>query len=1316
VVCVLAAAGGLEPLEAFFRNVPQTAGAAFLVLHHPGSQDPPREPAERLGALPAGAAREGDPVGPGRALWLEPGMALGWDGDRLRVVRQLPAQSHLLPGDILFDSAAACLGERAVGVVLSGAGWDGTAGLRAILDRGGRALVQSPATALHDSMPRHAIDAGVVDWVLPAGELPGKILEGSGAPLLPAQEDAAAALQTICATLALRTGNDFSRYKPATLQRRIQRRMQVTGTATFQDYLARLEQAPEETGLLMKDLLISVTEFFRDPDSFDSLVAHLGPELIRGGAGRDPLRVWVPGCASGEEAYSVAILLKEHLEASGSSRRVQIFATDIDTAALMQARAGRYSERAMRNVSPQRRSRFFAPDGAFHRVGKDLRDMCMFSIQNILRDPPFSSLHVISCRNVFIYLQPELQRKLVPLFHFALKPGGLLFLGSSEGLASRIELFEPLDKACRIFRRKEVHPRPPLDFPVGGHSLQPFGLRSAQELPGGTPAFTANGLFERMLLEDYVPASAIVNEQGDVLFCAGRIGRFLHPALGAPSNNLLQSTTGSLRRELRGLLARASGDPGRSAQSVLRHDSGQGEETLRISVRPMPGLERESGLFALVIQNDALGAAPIGDLPGPGEAHHSLLDQMDLELRAARAELQSAVEDLGSTNEELRAANEELQSSNEELQTSQEELQSVNEELTTTNAELHQKVRDLSRSEERFRSLFRNMVNGFAHCRMRFDGDRPADFLYLSVNAAFATQTGLGDVTGKWATEAIPGIREADPGLFEIYGRVARTGIPERFEIHVAALGDWYDISVYCPGPDEFVAVFEVVTQRKLAEAALRESEERLKLAMEKSHTGGWEFDLADHRAYRTEEHARIFGYDPSDAEWSFDSFFAHVVPEDRERVGRIIGEAIAVLDDWSLECRIRRADGGIRWIWLAGGPQGQVAGKPTRMAGIVQDITDRKQAELEVRALEAQVDHLQRLESIGRLAGGVSHDMNNVLAAIMAVGSTLLVRHAGDPVLVKEAETLLSAATRGRDLVKVLRDFSRKELESAAELDLNQLARQEADLLEHTTLKQLVVELDLDPDLPRVYGEASAIANALMNLCLNARDAMPNGGRLTLSTRSLGQGFVELAVQDQGDGMTPEVLAQAMEPFFTTKPVGKGTGLGLSLVYGTMKAHGGTLDLQSRPGQGTRVSLVFPPVVRAPGVLREGQAVPATPVQSLRILLVDDEELIRRTVTPILQVLGHTVHPAAGGLEALQRLEAGLEPDLVILDLNMPELDGSETFSRLRRIRPELPVVFATGYVDERIPAILSRFPKVRILKKPFTIAEIQDVLRGWF
>jgi len=379
-------------------------------------------------------------------------------------------------------------------------------------------------------------------------------------------------------------------------------------------------------------------------------------------------------------------------------------------------------------------------------------------------------------------------------------------------------------------------------------------------------------------------------------------------------------------------------------------------------------------------------------------------------------------------------------------------------------------------------------------------------------------------------------------------------------------------------------------------------------------------------------------------------------------------------------------------------------------------DLTARHAAEAERQDLERELGHLQRLESLGRLAGGVSHDMNNVLGAIMAVASILKERHEDNHSIVANAEILLQAAIRGRDLVKGLRDFSRKELESATELDLNELANREADLLDRTTLKKVDIALDLCAPLPPVLGDASAISNALMNLCVNACDAMPHGGRLTLITSRLGENFVELAVQDTGEGMSSEVQARALEPFFTTKPLGRGTGLGLSQVYGTMKAHGGTLDIKSRVGKGTRVALVFPVSASAPA----GSPSPAPPSfpaprRRLDILVVDDEELMRCTIELLLRNLEHRVQVATGGLEALRRLEVGMPTDLVLLDVNMPGLDGVETLNRIQMLRPGLPVILTTGYVDERIPGLLQRFPNLRLLCKPFGLPELRQALEPW-
>ena len=378
-------------------------------------------------------------------------------------------------------------------------------------------------------------------------------------------------------------------------------------------------------------------------------------------------------------------------------------------------------------------------------------------------------------------------------------------------------------------------------------------------------------------------------------------------------------------------------------------------------------------------------------------------------------------------------------------------------------------------------------------------------------------------------------------------------------------------------------------------------------------------------------------------------------------------------------------------------------------------DRTEEVRAEAERGRMEKELNHLHRLESLGRLASGVSHDMNNVLGAIMAVASLLKARHPDTPAIVKDAEALLQAAIRGRDLVKGLRDFSRKDLDSAVRLDLNELVRKEAELLERTTLKKVAIDLDLEEGLPEFFGESSALANALLNLCMNAYDAMPGGGRITLSTRFQRPGALVLTVQDDGEGMPPEVLARAMEPFFTTKPTGKGTGLGLSQVFGTMRAHGGAMDIQSQPGRGTRIALTFPLAPVQPPASAEAEAAPASSQRTLRVLLVDDDDLVRETFLNMLEVVGHHPKGVSGGRQALRQLAEGPLPDLVIMDINMPDMDGLETLGHLRSRWPGLPVLMLSGHVDDRAKGLLELYPGVRILHKPCDMTDLRRVLQDW-
>ncbi|MBN2573619.1 MAG: PAS domain-containing protein [Deltaproteobacteria bacterium] len=725
VVGIAASAGGIDALERFFSYVEPGHGLAYLVVQHMERHHQSLLPellANHNDRLKFKQAASGDTLDADVVYVIAPGTRLTLAGDVLSV-SPLPAEETIpLTADALFVSLAVHRGTRAVGIVLSGTGTDGTAGLQAIKASGGMTYAQAPDTAQSDGMPSHAVQSGAVDAVLPVEAIFGRLVQQTGARgaatttrVVPVPLDGQihAALDAICTIVHRKTGHDFGRYKAGTLARRVRRRLQATHHTSVAEYVAALESSADEVEQLLRDLLIRVTKFFRDPEAFLALEERVFAEIVQPSRPDRPIRLWVPGCATGQEAYSLAIQVWEQLARRHVDRQIQIFATDIDTEALAIARAGRYDAEELGDLTPERREQFFAPEGDTWRVAKELRDMCIFSAQNLVRDPPFSSLDLISCRNVLIYMQPEIQKRLVPLFHYALRPGGYLFLGPSEGLASCPELFDIEDKPHRIFRRKEMVSRPAFEFPLTGRRAARFvaGGAPASE-PGAAVAPSPTDAFERMLLEEYVPASAIVNELGEILYLAGRTGRYLQQALGAPSNNLLHQARGGLRRELRAALSLAVETRRRVVSRAIGVETEDGTAWVRLTVRPVPGLVPTSGMFAVIIQ-DIRPADESAEAARAPEAELPMLEQLESELRSTRAELQSTVEELESANEELKSSNEEListneelQSSNEELQTSQEELRSVNEELANVNSELEQRVSELHAANADLHNLF----------------------------------------------------------------------------------------------------------------------------------------------------------------------------------------------------------------------------------------------------------------------------------------------------------------------------------------------------------------------------------------------------------------------------------------------------------------------------------------------------------------------------------------------------------------------------------------------------------------------------------
>ena len=615
-------------------------------------------------------------------------------------------------------------------------------------------------------------------------------------------------------------------------------------------------------------------------------------------------------------------------------------------------------------------------------------------------------------------------------------------------------------------------------------------------------------------------------------------------------------------------------------------------------------------------------------------------------------------------------------------------------------------------NEERFRLLVERNLAGIVLCELLYDVDgNPVDHRLIMANQACQAQTGLRveDQIGRRSEELAFSWPEAWKS--ELY-QVALTGEPLNYERYNESLGRWYEVSAFSPMKGQFALLFLDISQRKAAEAATRESERFLKQAQKAGRIGTYDWRIQEDRWFGSDQLDELFGIDAAYPR-TLEGWVAIVAPAWRERMAAYVRHIIAEDLPFDLDYQILRPrDGQLRWVHGQGELERDDQGQPLRLIGVIQDISEKKQAQAEREQLEAEIMHAQKLESLGSLAGGVAHDMNNVLGAIQAVTETLQLAYPDETRLQAALGTIEKASQRGRDLVKGLLDFARKDLREAASLDLNDLVRQEAALLERTLLQKVQLALDLESPLPAILGERSALESALMNLCVNAVDAMPGGGLLTLRTRALSgprqEPLVELQVEDTGEGMSQAVLRRAVEPFFTTKPFGKGTGLGLARVNSLMKTHGGTLDLRSQEGQGTCVSLRFPAIagLSDPPVPPEAATSAGRPFS---ILLVDDDELIRATAPGLLALLGHSTRTVSSGQEALAFLHDHAQVDLVILDVNMPGMDGLATLAYLRAFWPSLPVLLATGYVDAKVEAALHADRNLRVIQKPYALAQIR-------
>ena len=728
IVGIGASAGGLEALKVFFSNVTAKSGMAYIVVVHMSPKQPSmlKELLQKITPATVLTPEDGQKIEPNHVYISPPDKEISLFKGEIQLMdtvkRPIP-----LPIDSFLKSLALDQGKNAAAIILSGMGSDGTLGIREFKANDGLIFAQSDDSAEYTAMPRSAIKTGLVDLVLSPDDMPKKLIQYFGNPATKSAFESTTTTTTtttlekqkwlnkIFAILRSQIGHDFSGYKLNTILRRIGRRMGLNHIQKHDTYVRFLRENPNEVDALFRDLLIGVTSFFRDPDSFEMISTNVLPKLFENLKNEDTFRAWIPGCSTGEEVYSLAIVLHEYLERNSERVDLQIFGTDIDNRAIEKAREGVFSDSIVSEVSEDRLKNYFTKEGDSYRIKKNIRDCVVFSVQNVIKDPPFSRLHMLCCRNLLIYLETETQKKILPLFHYTLIPRGVLMLGSSESIGGFSSLFKILDKKWKIFERQEVPQslRQLVDFPSGS-STSDYDLEISQPV-GDAKKQDINRLTQQVLIEKFGPTAILISAKGDILNVQGRTGKYLETPSGPPTNNILDMAREGLKIELSSALRTAISSNTVVTRKRLSVKTNGDSQLLDLQVCPLKKPSGLAGRFLVVFQDiEAIPSDPESEqeIESLSNQESARVAELEKELQINREshqttieELESSNEELKSTNEELQSSNEEMQSTNEELESSKEELQSLNEELQTVNAELQSKVEELSAAHDDLHNL-----------------------------------------------------------------------------------------------------------------------------------------------------------------------------------------------------------------------------------------------------------------------------------------------------------------------------------------------------------------------------------------------------------------------------------------------------------------------------------------------------------------------------------------------------------------------------------------------------------------------------------
>src|ERR1041384_1835890 len=1333
VVGVGASAGGLEAFRELLGHLPPDIGIALVLVQHldPKHESMLAELLSRSTAMPVSEVEDGMKIRPNRIFVIPRNRNMTIRNGVLRLTPREQVRSPHHSIDVFFRSLAEDQNNRAIGVVLSGTASDGTLGLEAIKAEGGITFAQSPESAKYDGMPRSAIASGCVDFVLHTEGIAKELARISNHPYLVSDKVSAPlemesdwsrkdGYKRILEILWRAGGVDFTSYKESTLNRRMARRMLLNKFDNYEKYARYLVTHPEEVDDLYQDILINVTSFFRHPETFEFLKEKVFPRIIERQAHDEPIRIWVLGCSTGEEAYSIAMAFLEVIEEKTDHIPVQIFASDVNERGIAKARAGFYEKNINADVSPERLRRFFLEENGGYRVIKPIRDMCVFAKQNVLADPPFSRMDLISCRNLLIYLESDAQARILPLFHYALKPNGFLWLGSSETIGSATDLFEVEDKRHRFYSKKHAAHRVRFDF-VGGKPLP----SPSQPRPVGTKAGTGQSMDEtasteadKILLSRFAPGSVLVSDALEILQFRGRTAPYLEPPPGKASLNLLKMARDGLSSELRAAINKARKDENTVRREHLSIKDDAGVMGLNLEVIPIKRAGSTERYFLVLFE------PPASEPPNKtkersakttapkAKTEQARVAELKRELDATSEYLQSVVEQYEAANEELQSANEEVQSTNEELQsineeveTAKEELESANEELTTLNEELQTRNSELGRVNSDLVNLLSStqvptvMLDSSLRIR-RFNSsaERVLNLITTDVGRQFADIKTNIDL----------------PDLPQLISDVIDTVTVKEMEVRDTH-GRWYQMRIRPYKTienqiDGAVLVLVDIDALKKHEEQLRESRNYAEAIVEtvldplvildedfRIHTANRSFYETFNVTPKETEGKSI--YDLGTGQW------------DSEELQTLLTRVLASGESFrAFEVKFDFPSLGPKTMLLNGREVYQVASKRRLILLGIQDVSAEKQMEekraerIREQAARAAAEDANRIKD--EFLAICSHELRAPLSAIQG-WAEMLTRGGLDEETSKRAlEIILRNVRSQTEIIKDLLDVSRV---IAGKLQLVITPVQVIPLVESTIesarptaeAKDIRLRAYFDRSIDLVYADAVRLQQIVSNLLSNALKFTPNGGAVDVRLQRENDS-IAIAVEDTGIGIDPAFLPHVFDLFRqadsrTNRSYG-GLGLGLAIVRNLATLHGGSVEVSSEGvGKGATFKVMFPSKPEVDSATETdtrlesvGEADLASitnntrPLDGVQLLVVDDDADSREMLNAALSAYGGEVRTCASSAQALKTLEEWL-PDILVSDIGMPGEDGYALIRQIRKLPPErggkTPALALTGY-----------------------------------